>query len=970
MKYTKSFIETQFPVSKLSKEAYKERKAGASQTLTGLGKWWGRKPLVLVRAALVGLLMPDSGNHKKDMDIFLKIMTMDENGLESRIKPDKTDEFYEAETYDEKLKCCYRPEEIEGPDSQAWNEINAHLGTSAGTLAELIRELGERLYGERPQVGDAFCGGGSIPFEAARIGCDAFASDLNPAACMLTWAALNIIGGGPELQEEIEKAQQEVFEAADKQITEWGIEHNEKGWRADAFLYCIEAESPATGRRVPLAPSWIISEKYNVCALPEPNNDGTGYRLRIVEGATKEQMKQAKKGTIQSNAMVCPDSGNSYSVSSLRGDRRENGKNIFGLRMWENDDLVPRADDVFTERLYCIRYIQYGYRAQGATGCTIRFGGSDKVKLKKNDFIDRADAEKALNFSELIEANKLKPAFIRHFREPDADDLKREQKVLDLLREKFSEWQSKGFIPARLIPKDGQKTIEPIRNRGWTHWQHLFNPRQLLLGGLMISLSKNRSLIDSVSIILTVMKMADRNSKLSIWDSHKSKGPGNTANTFYNQAYNTQFNYGSRGILNCQNLLKLDYPPIDNFKFKHCTQTLDARSKDLSNCHIWITDPPYADAVNYHELGDFFLAWYEKQLKSLFPEWYTDSKSTLAIKGTGQSFNKAMVSCYLNLTSKMPDNGAQLVMFTHQDAAVWADLAMILWAAGLQVTAAWTIQTETDSVGIKKGNYVKGTVCMVLRKRIGGGTAFPSDLQDDIDFQVEQSIAEMTALDDKEDPNFESTDYQLAAYVAALRVITSYERIEGIDLEYELNRERSNKTINPLEALIDKAVTTACNYLIPLGMVKETWNKLTNPERFYCKTLEMQAQGERRNGPYQELARGFGLAGYTAYFSTAKANEVVLHTAIDMGDKFLDEWQLGNTLLRNVLYAIRQTHLSETADTGYAELKNRIPDLWAKKEIIIKLLTYICYHGQTMEHWKDDVYAAALLSARLQNEHV
>jgi adenine-specific DNA methylase len=41
----KSFIETQFPVSKISKESYKERKANYSQTLTGLGKWWGRKPI-------------------------------------------------------------------------------------------------------------------------------------------------------------------------------------------------------------------------------------------------------------------------------------------------------------------------------------------------------------------------------------------------------------------------------------------------------------------------------------------------------------------------------------------------------------------------------------------------------------------------------------------------------------------------------------------------------------------------------------------------------------------------------------------------------------------------------------------------------------------------------------------------------------------------------------------------------------
>lgn len=78
------FIEEQFPVSKVSKESYKERKAGASQTLTGLGKWWGRKPLILIRASIIGMLMPVSDNPKKDRDIFLKILAMDDDGLWQR----------------------------------------------------------------------------------------------------------------------------------------------------------------------------------------------------------------------------------------------------------------------------------------------------------------------------------------------------------------------------------------------------------------------------------------------------------------------------------------------------------------------------------------------------------------------------------------------------------------------------------------------------------------------------------------------------------------------------------------------------------------------------------------------------------------------------------------------------------------------------------------------------------------------
>jgi len=79
-----SFIEKQFPVSKVSKESYKERMSGTGQALTGFGKWWGRKPLVLVRAALLGALMPSSENPKRDLEIFLKILNMDSIGLRKR----------------------------------------------------------------------------------------------------------------------------------------------------------------------------------------------------------------------------------------------------------------------------------------------------------------------------------------------------------------------------------------------------------------------------------------------------------------------------------------------------------------------------------------------------------------------------------------------------------------------------------------------------------------------------------------------------------------------------------------------------------------------------------------------------------------------------------------------------------------------------------------------------------------------
>ena len=165
------YIEKQFPVSKISMESYKERKAVQSQTLTGLGKWWGRKPLVLVRATILGLLMPASDDPIKDRDIFLKLMTMDEEGLWRRKEkpiPEKRlieeliklptsiqQRFLDLNTlreaprlrtdisrvekaelqhlvfqripYSEKLMYCCRPEQIDGPSGDTWEEINAYL---------------------------------------------------------------------------------------------------------------------------------------------------------------------------------------------------------------------------------------------------------------------------------------------------------------------------------------------------------------------------------------------------------------------------------------------------------------------------------------------------------------------------------------------------------------------------------------------------------------------------------------------------------------------------------------------------------------------------------------------------------------------------------------------------------------------------------------------------------------------------
>lgn len=957
----KSFIEVQFPVSKLSKESYKERKGAQGQTLTQLGKWWGGKPLVLVRAAILGLLIPASDNPKRDREIYLKLMGMDEEGLLRRknksipkdvlynhLSPSEQAKWFETFpddkpvlrqlsrderdtlqktvflrlTYDKKIEFCCRPEECDTLALEDWKEINNHLNTHANSLQSLVQELGKRRFGENLRIGDAFCGRGSVPFEAARLGCDVVGTDLNPVATLLTWAALNIIGGGEEVVADCRKFLQSVYEEVDRQIVELGIEHNSDGWRAYAYLYCNEVVCPDCGWKFPLLPTLVVAERMDKVVaeiVPIPNQKR--FDILIREGCTQSDIELAKKnGTIKDSQIFCPNPDCVAHTASLSlAAIRHEGSG--GLRLWDINDIIPQPTDIFQERLYCIRWEE-------------KTEGRSKW----------------------------------HFSSPDVKVLKNEEYLLTLLKDRFKDWQEKGFIPSTKI-QSGYNNDQPIRERGWTYWHHLFTPRQLLYHGLLAETSLSRASNENEKVIrlLALGRCANWDCKLCHWDP----GTDKSKDTFYNQALNTFYNYAGRGFpfINPTWNLNVKGELLDS---ESIIGPRDARVIDVPS-HFWITDPPYADAINYHELSEFFLAWYQKSLIDAFPDWVPDSHRALTIRGIGEDFRKGMIESYRNLTTHMPENGMQIVMFTHQDAGVWADLTLILWASGLSVTSAWCIQTETDAAGIKKGNYVQGTVLLILRKQTSEKVAFLDEIYPEIEDEVKRQLDSMTAIDDKEDPNFSDTDYQLAAYAAALRVLTGYKQIEGIDVSRELARTRIKGEVSELEKVIREAVKIACNHLVPRGIDSYLWRQLSADEKFYLKGLEVESHGDFRTGAYQELARGFGIREYKPFLASTKANETRLKTGSEFKAGDIGGEGFGGSLLRKVLFAIRQTSQTESTDAGRMYLRSELSGLyWDRRKDIIELLKYLALleHAAPTAHWKQDAHNAFLLAGAIEQDHI
>lgn len=939
LKGAPSFIERQFPVGRLSAEAYKERKAGPSQTLTALGSYWkGRKPLILVRAVVLGCLLPATDNAASDLDVFLKLMAMDDSAfgrrfdggptefarlfpsyselvteergrrrawrkdLEERQRQARVAEAFSSLPYKDRLRYVRRPEECDEASllTPIWQDVNRHLGTTAQSVAEIVEELGIARFGHRPKIADTFCGGGSIPFEAARIGCDVYASDLNPIASMLTWGAFNIIGASKERRAEIEGTQKRVADAMRAQVNALDIEQDVDGNWAKAYLYCLETRCPRTGWMVPLAPSWIVSTTHKAVARLLPDHANKRYDIEIHSGVSAEEMAEAEKGTVQEGRVVhdMNPERSGVEIRTIRGDyRNADGVNCNRLRSWTKSDFKPRQGDIFQERLYCIQWIDaasLGQRRQETFFATVT-----------------------------------------------ADDLARERRVEAIVAENLARWQEVGLVPDMAI-EAGDKTDEPIRTRGWTYWHHLFGARDLVRLSLLMELTKK-----DPTLYLEFCSLVDFFSKLTQWIlRYGGKGGSEfTSHVFSNQALNPFFNWGNRAWSAVEYGGSYKHYPIET----RATIETKAASTITEYADLFVTDPPYADAVHYHEITEYFIAWLRKNPPPPFDRWIWDSRRELAIKGKDEQFRRDMVAAYASMTKHMRDDGLQVVMFTHQDAGVWADLGAILWAAGLSVAAAWNVVTETESA-LREGNYVQGTVCLVLRKRLSEANARRMEIEAEIEEAVAEQLERLTALDDSwhhlanAETLYTDGDLTLAAYAAALQVVTAYSTIDRQPLDRDLYRKLDKGETSMLRGLVDYAANVANRRLVPEGFEKGMWTDLTPSERFYIRMLDMEAKGNTKVADFQNFAKSFAYDDYTDLMPSTTANAAALAGAADLKGRLLDGDGFAKTQIRQVLFAIWKTMEDGTPDPkrGVTILKTEYAaDYWQRRQKLIALASYI-----------------------------
>jgi putative DNA methylase len=950
LEHATSIIDVAYPAQKLSIESQFERSGKHGQRLTAVASYWkGRKPLILVRSIILGTLLPTTNDAAADLTIYEYLMGIHDDqfmlrspkvstaklfgfaqentqflslfrfekddtggvaadaksyfvrGVSQRDKDALRLDYIKSLNYEERVSISKRPEECDFEELYAgvWDKVNAHyshLGIYARSHDELVEQLGILRYGHRPRVGDTFAGGGSIPFEAARLGCNAIAQDLNPIACMLNWANANIVGAGIEKGVELRSVRSSVDEKIKDIHLKMGVENNAQNDWAKSYLYCTEVTCPETGWKIPISPTWIIFKRDSVCAELKPDYQNKRFDINVITGASDDQMKVAKQGTYQNQCMTYTLDGKTYStpIKTLRGDHKDDkGKWRNSLRQWDLHDYMPREDDIFRDRLYAIQW----YTAKTLDS-----------KQPKTYFAAVTD-----------------------------EDLAREEKVNRLVGEQLADWQEKGWVPDMAI-EEGDKTSEPIRTRGWRYWHQLFNPRQLLFFATWRSvIPKEWEAIELVRL----SKALNVYSKLCMLNV----AYGSAEQVFSNQALNTMLNYSSRSS---QYKVKFDvkHDNLRNVEVKNCDASILCEKSD-----IWVTDPPYADAVHYHEITEYFIAWLRKNPPKEFAEWIWDSRRALAIKGDGDSFRTGMVGAYSNMVKNMPDNGAQCVMFTHQDTSVWSDMVNIFWASGLMVTAAWYLATETTS-GLKEGGFVQGTVILMLKKRPAGEKqGFRQRIMPQIKNAVKKQVETMMRLNDDVKSNtgapvFSDADLQMAGYAAALNVLTCYTHVDGQDMTKLSAQPKREKSV--VDVIVAQAAETANNLLTPEGIKPELWAQLNGIQRFYLRMLDIETTGANKLSNYENFAKAFGVSDYHKVMASVKQNGARLMQPNEFKSRDLsDSGEIGPTWLGAVIVGIQQT-LKEM--DSKAVLGNMIESVgsseyfhaWEKLEAIARYLSEKC----------------------------
>jgi len=737
MNNNKRFIEETFPVKEVSIESAKEKNIRHGHIST-LHIWWARRPLASSRATNYASLIPSSNN---------------------------------IDEWNRKRQFII--------DFSKWGNSNNQ---------QMIKQAREDILkankGEPPKVLDPFAGGGAIPLEALRLGCEVYANDYNPVAILILKCTLEYpqkYGKPGEIEREFEefgkkyKGRIKVKNKLLEDVKKWGNWVLKEAKKEIGKFYpeeidssipvgyiwarTIPCQNPSCGANIPLMRQFWLAKKDKKKIALFPYIENKEVKFKIV-GDGYEKMPEnfnPTNGTVSRAVATCPVCG---SVINAKTTRKLFQEKKAGQRM----------------------------------------------------------------IAVVLHNPKRKGKFYRIATEKDMEIFKKAEQYLKGKRDELMLKWGMDPVPDEELPPIGTLGFR-IQRYNMNTWGDLFNSRQKL--ALITFVEKVRKSYEKmlgegyeedyakavVSYLgLIVSRISDFSTNIFPWMNHVE----NAGHVFNRQAIAMAWDYFelnifspvsqgtwlsmSRQIVNAINI-RSQIPDFQilNHNLPTITQfSATSLSYPDNFFDAVFTDPPYYDNVPYSYLSDFFYVWLKRTIGNLYPELFSTPlvpKSNEIIanpisqggkKNAKEFFEEKLKESFQEIHRVLKLNGITVIVYAHKSTEGWETLINSLLDSNLIMSGAWPLNTEMKGrMRAQKSAALASSIYIVARKIKRLPTGFYNEIKEELKKYMNTKLQRLW------EEGIGGADFFIAAIGSAIEVFGKYEKV----MDYEGNIVRADRLL-------------------------------------------------------------------------------------------------------------------------------------------------------------------------------
>ena len=783
-------IEVALPIREISAESVRDKSLRHGHIST-LHLWWARRPLAASRAVVFASLVPDPDDprcpaeFRAAVERHLKTHVPAELKYYRRGKQIHRDEdpYQPYDGMPDTLRnrllmfiAKWSPESLAFEAGKAKKEPDPKYLLDDRSLVKwetsdpenpqgrevlrIARELVKVAYGGNiPTVLDPFAGGGAIPLEAGRLGCQAIANDYNPVAYLILRATCEfpqkygkpgkrkvvVEEFGKKVEREVQVANVLVHDV--EKWANWILERarerighfyppGKDGRPVVGYLWARTApcSNPSCRGEIPLLRSLLVCNKKDkkVALTMEVDKEHKTVRFGIAEGKAIRRTEGTKR---ERGPAICPFCEQPTSEAELRraGQAGQMGERMVAVIVEDKD-------------------------------------GKEYRPVEERDLAAFREAAK-------IEVER------------PGEPIRPEVTLAD------EHVANRGDITVHLY---GMKT-----------WGSLFNPRQLVamqtfVACLHEALEAMRQEIEDeeywravgIYLGLFLSRLAQRGNNVSTWwngdEAFHHPFTSTRIPIVWDYAEPNPFNEATGGGLS-----QLDW--MTRVITKEATDAIlpatcsrsdgGAIARTEASVDATVTDPPYFDEAAYADLSDFFYVWLKRAIGDLVPEAMatpltpkTDEATALKHRHGGDGaaadrhFTGKLAQVFAEARRVTKPNGLYSIVFAHQETQAWTALIRSLFAAGLTIDATWPIEMEMKNRmrGLNSA-ALETSITVICRPRVVGSAASFKQVRKEIEQVVRESVRRFWSY------GFRGADLIVACYGPAVGVFGKYERVEKAD---------------------------------------------------------------------------------------------------------------------------------------------------------------------------------------------